>query len=658
MENKFLPICREDMIERGWEECDFVLVTGDAYVDHHSFGTAIISRVLEHAGYKVGIIAQPNWKTTEDFMKLGRPRLGFLVNGGNMDPMVNHYSVSKRQREKDLYSPGGEMGHRPDRATIVYCNRIREAYGDIPLVIGGIEASLRRFAHYDYWSDQVRKSILVDSGADLLVYGMSERQIVKVADAINDGFDPKYISFIDGTCYMADSLDEVYVDYVLTPSFEEIKKDKIKFAEAFKIQEAEQDPFRGKAVVQPHGNKFMVQNKPEPPLNREELDEVYALPYTKNYHPSYEAKGGIPALNEVKFSIVSSRGCFGSCSFCAITFHQGRAVQSRSHDSILEEAKEITHLPDFKGYIHDVGGPTANFRQEACKKQITEGKGGCKNRQCLDPNPCKNLNVDHKDYVSLLRKVRQIPGVKKAFVRSGIRYDYVMADKDNTFMKELIKHHVSGQLKVAPEHVAEEVLYYMQKPAGDTYDRFRQKFFAMNEQMGLKQYLIPYLMSSHPGSTLNSVIELAEYLRDIKYQPEQVQDFYPTPGTLSTTMFYTGIDPRTMKEVYVPKSKGEKAMQRALLQYSAPRNYDLVHAALVEAGREDLIGFGPKCLIKPKDARGSLNRQFDKNKKHNKSNDRNSRGGKNNKNTDRRNNKSNSRDNRSSSSKGKKRNKR
>ena len=658
MENKFLPICREDMIERGWEECDFVLVTGDAYVDHHSFGTAIISRVLEHAGYKVGIIAQPNWKTTEDFMKLGRPRLGFLVNGGNMDPMVNHYSVSKRQREKDLYSPGGEMGHRPDRATIVYCNRIREAYGDIPLVIGGIEASLRRFAHYDYWSDQVRKSILVDSGADLLVYGMSERQIVKVADAINDGFDPKYISFIDGTCYMADSLDEVYVDYVLTPSFEEIKKDKVKFAEAFKIQEAEQDPFRGKAVVQPHGNKFMVQNKPEPPLNREELDEVYALPYTKNYHPSYEAKGGIPALNEVKFSIVSSRGCFGSCSFCAITFHQGRAVQSRSHDSILEEAKEITHLPDFKGYIHDVGGPTANFRQEACKKQITEGKGGCKNRQCLDPNPCKNLNVDHKDYVSLLRKVRQIPGVKKAFVRSGIRYDYVMADKDNTFMKELIKHHVSGQLKVAPEHVAEEVLYYMQKPAGDTYDRFRQKFFAMNEQMGLKQYLIPYLMSSHPGSTLNSAIELAEYLRDIKYQPEQVQDFYPTPGTLSTTMFYTGIDPRTMKEVYVPKSKGEKAMQRALLQYSAPRNYDLVHAALVEAGREDLIGFGPKCLIKPKDARGSLNRQFDKNKKHNKSNDRNSRGGKNNKNTDRRNNKSNSRDNRSSSSKGKKRNKR
>ena len=601
MENKFLPICREDMIERGWEECDFVLVTGDAYVDHHSFGTAIISRVLEHAGYKVGIIAQPNWKTTEDFMKLGRPRLGFLVNGGNMDPMVNHYSVSKRQREKDLYSPGGEMGHRPDRATIVYCNRIREAYGDIPLVIGGIEASLRRFAHYDYWSDQVRKSILVDSGADLLVYGMSERQIVKVADAINDGFDPKYISFIDGTCYMADSLDEVYVDYVLTPSFEEIKKDKIKFAEAFKIQEAEQDPFRGKAVVQPHGNKFMVQNKPEPPLNREELDEVYALPYTKNYHPSYEAKGGIPALNEVKFSIVSSRGCFGSCSFCAITFHQGRAVQSRSHDSILEEAKEITHLPDFKGYIHDVGGPTANFRQEACKKQITEGKGGCKNRQCLDPNPCKNLNVDHKDYVSLLRKVRQIPGVKKAFVRSGIRYDYVMADKDNTFMKELIKHHVSGQLKVAPEHVAEEVLYYMQKPAGDTYDRFRQKFFAMNEQMGLKQYLIPYLMSSHPGSTLNSAIELAEYLRDIKYQPEQVQDFYPTPGTLSTTIFYTGLDPITMKKVYVPKTKEEKAMQRALLQFSNPKNYNIVYDALVKAGREDLIGNGPKCLIKSKE---------------------------------------------------------
>jgi len=657
MENKFLPICKEDMIERGWDECDFVLVTGDAYVDHHSFGTAIISRVLEHAGYKVGIIAQPNWKTTEDFMKLGRPRLGFLVNGGNMDPMVNHYSVSKRQRDKDLYSPGGEMGHRPDRATIVYCNRIREAYGDIPLVIGGIEASLRRFAHYDYWSDQVRKSILVDSGADLLVYGMSERQIVTVAHAINDGFDPKYISFIDGTCYMADSLDEVYVDYVLTPSFEEIKKDKVKFAQAFKIQEGEQDPFRGKAIVQPHGNKFMVQNKPEPPLNREELDQVYALPYTKNYHPSYEAKGGIPALNEVKFSIVSSRGCFGSCSFCAITFHQGRAVQSRSHESILDEAKEITHLPDFKGYIHDVGGPTANFRQEACKKQISEGKGGCKHRQCLDPSPCKNLNVDHSDYISLLRKVRQVPGVKKAFVRSGIRYDYVMADKDNTFMRELIKHHVSGQLKVAPEHVAEEVLYYMQKPAGETYDRFRQKFFAMNEQIGLKQYLIPYLMSSHPGSTLSSAIELAEYLRDIKYQPEQVQDFYPTPGTLSTTMFYTGLDPRTMKEVYVPKSKTEKAMQRALLQYSAPRNYELVHRALVEAGREDLIGFGPRCLIKPKEARGALNRQFDKNKK-NKSNDKNSKGGRNSNNTDRRNSKSNSRDSRNNNSKGKKRTKR
>jgi len=657
MGSKFLPICKEDMIERGWDECDFVLVTGDAYVDHHSFGTAIISRVLEHAGYKVGIIAQPNWKTTEDFMKLGRPRLGFLVNGGNMDPMVNHYSVSKRQRDKDLYSPGGEMGHRPDRATIVYCNRIREAYGDIPLVIGGIEASLRRFAHYDYWSDQVRKSILVDSGADLLVYGMSERQIVKVAHAINDGFDPKYISFIDGTCYMADSLDEVYVDYVLTPSFEEIKKDKVKFAQAFKIQEGEQDPFRGKAIVQPHGNKFMVQNKPEPPLNREELDQVYALPYTKNYHPSYEAKGGIPALNEVKFSIVSSRGCFGSCSFCAITFHQGRAVQSRSHESILDEAKEITHLPDFKGYIHDVGGPTANFRQEACKKQISEGKGGCKHRQCLDPSPCKNLNVDHSDYISLLRKVRQVPGVKKAFVRSGIRYDYVMADKDNTFMRELIKHHVSGQLKVAPEHVAEEVLYYMQKPAGETYDRFRQKFFAMNEQIGLKQYLIPYLMSSHPGSTLSSAIELAEYLRDIKYQPEQVQDFYPTPGTLSTTMFYTGLDPRTMKEVYVPKSKTEKAMQRSLLQYSAPRNYELVHRALVEAGREDLIGFGPRCLIKPKEARGALNRQFDKNKK-NKSNDKNSKGGRNSNNTDRRNTKSNSRDSRNNNSKGKKRTKR
>nr|UWI51060.1 YgiQ family radical SAM protein [Clostridioides difficile] len=606
MENRFLPISKQDMIDRGWEELDFVLVTGDAYVDHHSFGTAIISRVLENAGYKVGIIAQPNWKTTDDFMKLGKPRLGFLVNAGNMDSMVNHYSVSKKYRDKDMYSPGGKMGHRPDRATIVYCNKIREAYSDVAIVIGGIEASLRRFAHYDYWSDKVRKSMLIDSGADLLVYGMSEKQIVDVANALNDGYDPKYIRHIDGTCYIADTLEEIYDNYILIPSYKEICEDKMKYVEAFKIQYDEQDPFRGNIIVQPHGSKYLVQNKPEKPLNREELDEVYGLPYQKTYHPVYEKSGGIPAIEEVKFSIVSSRGCFGSCSFCAITFHQGRAVQSRSEKSIIDEAVGITKLNDFKGYIHDVGGPTANFRRPACNKQIT--KGACKNRQCLSPAPCKNLDADHSEYLHLLRAVRKLPNIKKVFVRSGIRYDYVMADKNNKFLRELIEHHVSGQLKVAPEHISEEVLEYMQKPAGKTYDKFRQKFFAINEELGKKQYLIPYLMSSHPGSTLNSAIELAEYLRDTHYQPEQVQDFYPTPGTLSTTMFYTGIDPLTMKPVYVPKSKRDKAMQRALLQYRAPRNYDLVYSALVEAGREDLIGFGHRCLIKPKDEKPYFNR--------------------------------------------------
>ncbi|HGS8978333.1 TPA: YgiQ family radical SAM protein [Clostridioides difficile] len=610
MENKFLPISKQDMIDRGWEELDFVLVTGDAYVDHHSFGTAIISRVLENAGYKVGIIAQPDWRTTDDFMKLGKPRLAFLVNAGNMDSMVNHYSVSKKHRDKDMYSPGGKMGYRPDRATIVYCNKIREAYSDVAIVIGGIEASLRRFAHYDYWSDKVRKSMLIDSGADLLVYGMSEKQIVEVANALNDGYDPKYIRHIDGTCYISDTLEEIYDKYILIPSYKEICEDKMKYIEAFKIQYDEQDPFRGNIIVQPHGSKYLVQNKPEKPLSREELDEVYGLPYQKTYHPVYEKFGGIPAIEEVKFSIVSSRGCFGSCSFCAITFHQGRAVQSRSEKSIIDEAIGITNLDDFKGYIHDVGGPTANFRRPACKKQIT--KGACKNRQCLSPSPCKNLDADHSEYLHLLRAVRKLPKIKKVFVRSGIRYDYVMADKNNKFLRELIEHHVSGQLKVAPEHISEEVLKYMQKPAGKTYDKFRQKFFAINEELGKKQYLIPYLMSSHPGSTLNSAIELAEYLRDTHYQPEQVQDFYPTPGTLSTTMFYTGIDPLTMKPVYVPKSKRDKAMQRALLQYRAPRNYDLVYSALVEAGREDLIGFGHRCLIKPKNEKPYFNRNNSK----------------------------------------------
>ncbi|EHK2345870.1 YgiQ family radical SAM protein [Clostridium perfringens] len=604
-ENKFLPICKDDMIEREWEQCDFVLVTADAYIDHHSFGTAIISRVLENAGYKVGIIAQPDWKSVDDFKKLGRPRLGFLVNGGNMDPMVNHYTVSKKLRKKDLYTPKGEMGKRPDRATIVYCNKIREAYKDVNIVIGGIEASLRRFAHYDYWENKVRKSILVDSGADLLVYGMSEKQIVEVADFLNQGFDGKYIRHIPGTCYIADSLDEIYEEHIVLPSFKDVSSDKRTYAECFKIQYDEQDPVRGRTLVQEHNGKYVVINKPEIPLSREELDRVYALPYQKTYHPIYEKDGGIAAIEEVKFSLVSSRGCSGNCSFCAITFHQGRIVTSRSEDSIVEEAEEITKYDDFKGYIHDIGGPTANFRKPACKKQLT--LGACKHKRCMSPGICKNMEVDHREYLHLLRRVRKLPGIKKVFIRSGLRYDYIMADKDDTFFKELVEHHVSGQLKVAPEHVSPNVLKYMGKPAGKTYDEFRRKFFKITERLGKKQFIIPYLMSSHPGCKLEDAIMLAEYLRDINYQPEQVQDFYPTPGTLSTTMFYTGLDPLTMEEVYIPRSKEEKAMQRALLQFKNPKNYNIVYDALVKAGREDLIGNGPKCLIRDKNSFGKGN---------------------------------------------------
>ena len=628
MNNKFLPISREDMNERGWEQCDFIIVTGDAYVDHHSFGTAVISRVLEHAGYKVGIIAQPDWHSTEDFMKLGRPRLAFLVNAGNMDSMVNHYTVSKRVREKDLYSPGGKMGLRPDRATIVYCNKIREAYKHINICIGGVEASLRRFAHYDYWADKVRKSILTDSGADLLIYGMSEKQIVEVAHYLNEGFEAKYIRHVPGTCYLVDSLEEVYEEHIVIPSYKEVSTNKLKYCEAFKITYQEQDPIRGRTIVQDQGDKYLVVNKPEVILNREELDAVYDLPFTKEYHPIYEPMGGIPALEEVKFSIVGSRGCFGNCSFCAITFHQGRAVQSRSKESIVKEAKEMTEMKDFKGYIHDVGGPTANFRKPACNHQLTIG--ACKAKQCLSPGVCKNMEVDHKEFVDVLRSVRSLPKIKKVFVRSGIRYDYVMADKDDTFFKELVEHHVSGQLKVAPEHVSEQVLKYMGKPAGKTYEEFRQKFFKLTEKAGKKQYIIPYLMSSHPGSTLKEAIELAEYLRDIKYQPEQVQDFYPTPGTLSTAIFYTGLDPITLKPVYVPKTKEEKAMQRALLQFSNPKNYNLVYDALMKAGREDLIGNGPKCLIKSqeqryKEAHGLVRPKSKSKGKHKSSSSRNGR---------------------------------
>lgn len=597
-EKKFLPISRRDMKERGWDECDFVIVTGDSYIDHHSFGTAIISRVLEAHGYKVGIIPQPDWNNIYDFQRLGRPKYAFLVNAGNMDSMVNHYTVAKKLREKDMYSPGGKMGLRPDRATIVYCNKIREAYKDIDIVIGGVEASLRRFAHYDYWENKVRKSMLVDSTADILIYGMGEKPIVEVAESLKNGVRAKDITYVRGTCYLTESLDDIHEGYIEVPSYKEVASDKIKYAKASKIEYEEQDSVRGKIIVQKHGNKYMVQNIPQPPLNREELDAVYDLPYMKTYHPSYESKGGVPAIEEVQFSTVSSRGCFGDCKFCAITLHQGRVVQSRSKESILKEVEQITKLKDFKGYIHDVGGPTANFRQPACSKQLAFG--ACKGKECLSPSVCKNMDVDHSEYLDLLRSIRKVPGVKKAFVRSGLRYDYIMADKDDTFFKELVEHHVSGQLKVAPEHVSAEVLKYMGKPSGDTYDKFVAKFEKITKKLGKKQYIVPYLMSSHPGSTLECAIELAEYLRDINYHPEQVQDFYPTPGTPSTTIYYTGIDPITMKEVYVPKTKHEKSMQRALLQYRNPKYYNLVYEALTEAGRTDLIGDGPKCIIRDK----------------------------------------------------------
>ena len=594
----FMPVNQEDLKELGWERVDFVLVTGDAYIDHPTFGAAVIGRVLMDAGFKVGILSQPNWKTTDAFKTFGRPRLGFLVTAGNIDSMVNHYSVSKRRRDKDAYSPGGKMDLRPDRATLVYTQKIRETYSKMPIIIGGIEASLRRFAHYDYWDDKVRRSILVDSEADLLVYGMGEHQIVEIANLMNQGFEPKYIRHIPGTCYVAASRDEVY-EAVEIPSFEDVTADKRTYAKAFMIQYDEQDPIRGKTLMQAHGTRWLVQNPPAMPLNRSELDQVYALDYKREIHPAYQSLGGVPGIEEVKFSIISERGCFGSCSFCALTYHQGRIVQSRSHESILEEAKRIVQDRDFKGYIHDVGGPTANFRAPSCKKQLRLGT--CKHKQCLYPAPCKDLEIDHEDLRLLLGKLRQVEGVKKVFLRSGLRYDYLMADPNQAFFKELVQHHVSGQLKVAPEHVATEVLDKMQKPAGKIYGKFVDRFFELSKQCGLEQYLVPYLMSSHPGSTLHSAIELAVYLKKIGYQPEQVQDFYPTPGTLSTTMFYTELDPRDMTPVYVPKSKEEKKMQRALLQFGRPQNYEMVYKALIQSGRTDLIGFGPNCLIKPRD---------------------------------------------------------
>lgn len=599
----FLPVTAEDMKKRGWEQPDFIYVSGDAYVDHPSFGAAIITRMLESKGYKVCVIAQPDWKSTKDFTRFGKPRLAFLVSGGNIDSMVNHYSVAKKKRDKDLYSPGGEGGHRPDRATIVYCQKIREAYGNtVSILIGGIEASLRRLSHYDYWDNKVRRSILLDSQADLLMYGMGEHQITEVAEALESGIEAKDITFVRGTVYKTKTLENIYEDYIELPGFKESSGDKRVYAEGFLKQYENTDAVTAKILVEPYNDCYVVQNKPSLPLTQSEFDYSYGLPYMRNYHPMYEEKGGIPAIEEVKFSIISNRGCFGSCNFCALAFHQGRVIQARSHQSIMTEAEKITWEPDFKGYIHDVGGPTANFRQPACEKQLT--KGACKNRQCLFPDACKNLKVDHTDYVKLLKKLREIPRVKKVFVRSGIRYDYLIYDKDETFFNELCKHHVSGQLKVAPEHVVPRVLGKMGKPSRDVYDKFTKKFYEINKKIGKEQYLVPYLMSSHPGSDLKAAVELAEYLRDLGYMPEQVQDFYPTPGTLSTCMFYTGLDPRDMTEVYVPKTPHEKAMQRALIQYRLPRNYDLVYEALNKAGRTDLIGFDKHCLIRPRKTSG------------------------------------------------------
>lgn len=594
MANKFLPITKEEMQERNWDYYDFLFISGDAYVDHPSFGLAILSRILEKEGYRVCILPQPDYKSTADFLKFGTPRLGVLISGGVIDSMVNHYTAAKKRRSEDVYSPGGKAGLRPDRCTIVYANRVREAFGKIPVIIGGTEASLRRFAHYDYWSDSVRRSIIFDSQADYISYGMGEKSIVELANMLAQGIDPKMGKVPDGVCYVS---DDVPKGAIVLPSYEEVKNDKKAYALATKIEYEEQDPYRGKILAQKHGDKYVVQMPMSKPLSQSELDRVYALPYAREYHPSYEKDGGIPAIEEVKFSVTSSRGCFGSCSFCAITFHQGRIVQARSHASILNEVKQLTWLPDFKGYIHDVGGPTANFRFPACKKQTKYG--ACKERQCLYPDVCKNAEVDHTDYLELLRKVRSVDKVKKVFVRSGIRYDYLIKDKNDEFFRELCMHHVSGQLKVAPEHISPKVLSYMGKPGLDVYQKFCDKFHQINKEIGKEQYLVPYLMSSHPGSTLKEAIELAVYLKRNNIRPQQVQDFYPTPGTLSTAMFYTGLDPRTMKSVYVPKTYEEKAMQRALLQSSRPENYQTVKKALIQAGRRDLIGYGPDCLIKP-----------------------------------------------------------
>jgi len=591
----FLPVTPEDVKRRGWDAPDFVYVTGEAYVDHPSFGHAIIGRVLEDAGYKVAMLPLPPHQDESAFRRFGRPKLGFLVSAGVIDSMVNHYTAAKKLRSEDVYAPGGKAGLRPDRATIVYCNRIRQAYSDVPILIGGIEASLRRFSHYDYWEDRVRHSILTDSGATLLLYGMGETSVLEAAAWLRDGAPREALRDIRGVCY----LQKEKTDGILeVPSHREVSEDKAAYARAFKMQYDEQDPFRGKALCQQQDEKrYLVQTPPCLPLSREQLDRVYALPYTRRWHPDYDELGGVPALEEVEFSISATRGCFGGCSFCALTFHQGRIVQSRSPDSIVNEAEALTKLPGFKGYIHDVGGPTANFRKPACKKQCT--LGACKDRQCLFPEPCARVEPDHAELTAILRRIRALPKVKKVFIRSGLRYDYLLLDRDKAFLRELCQHHVSGQLKVAPEHISQRVLALMGKPGREVYEAFVQRYEAVNRELGKDQYLVPYLMSSHPGSDLAAAVELAEYLRDAGQQPEQVQDFYPTPGTLSTCMFYTGLDPRTMKPVYVPKDPREKAMQRALLQYRVPRNRALVIEALKKCGREDLIGYGRECLVRP-----------------------------------------------------------
>ena len=592
----FLPICRRDMEERGWYELDFVFISGDAYVDHPSFGPAIICRLLEKHGYKVGIIPQPDWHTTKDFDRLGKPRLGFLVSAGNMDSLLNKFTAAKKVRHEDAYSPGGQAGHRPERATIVYCNRLRELYPDVPIIIGGIEASLRRMAHYDYWSNAIRRSILVDSQADLLIYGMGERAILEIAADLQQGVEVANIQDVHGTCYRVPNKDYAW-DYIELPSFEAVRKDKKTFAEAFKIEYLEQDPIRGRKLLQQNDEWCVVQNPPAMPLSEEQMDEVYGLPYMRTYHPIYEKAGGVPAIKEVQFSLVSQRGCFGGCNFCAIISHEGRIIQRRSHASLIREAKILTHMKGFKGYIHDVGGPTANFRRTSCDGQLK--RGTCRGKPCLSPEPCKLLVADHSDYIKLLRELRSLPGVKKVFVRSGIRFDYLLLAKDD-FLYELCKYHVSGQLKIAPEHISDRVTRLMGKSNRAVYLRFVEKFRRMNERLGKKQYLVPYFMSSHPGSELSDAIELAEFIRDMGYHPQQVQDFIPTPGTLSTCMWYTGIDPMTGEKVYSAKSYEEKRMQRALMQYWLPKNHEIVRKALHLGHREDLIGYGPKCLVRPR----------------------------------------------------------